>query len=233
MSETTTCTAVRSAAAELALGVVVGAERSAVLAHLESCPDCRVEVQSFAAVTDAIYQLAPAADPPAGFEVRLLARRSEQLQDQGPSGPGSEPAPVTELRLRKPRARRFRAALAAAAVLLVGAGVGLGTLATPGGSRPSVRTAALAWHGVARGNVAVAFGHPAWMFMTVSDLQSSGWVSCVVTERGGREATVGRFLLRNGYGGWAVPLTIPPASITGARIVLDNGTTIASAALPA
>ncbi len=227
MSESTTCTAVREAAAELALGVLVGAERAFVLSHLETCGDCRAEVQGFAAATDALFQLAPEADPPAGFEVRLLARRADSERD-------TTLAPVRSLEQRRAGSKRIRALLAAAAVVVLGAGVGIGTLVSPSGSArlASVRAAELSQQGSDVGSVAVAPGHPAWMFMTVQDVDWSGWIRCVVTERGGREVTVGRFWLHGGYGGWSAPLKVSSASVTGARLKLADGTTIASASLP-
>ncbi|MGO9557521.1 MAG: zf-HC2 domain-containing protein [Acidimicrobiales bacterium] len=231
MSETTTtCTAVRLAAAELALGILVGSERAAVLAHLETCAECRAEVQSFAAATDALFQLAPEADPPAGFEVRLLARRAER---EGDKQVETAPAVIRSLDSRRTATTRMRALLAAAAVVLLGAGVGVGSLVSGGGSQPrlaAVRAAELSWHGSDLGDVVVAPGNPSWVFMSVQDGDYAGWVRCVVTENG-KDVTVGRFLLHDGYGGWAVPLSVAPGAVSGARLELDNGTTIASASL--
>jgi anti-sigma factor RsiW len=230
MSETTTtCTAVRLAAAELALGILVGSERAAVLAHLETCAECRAEVQSFAAATDALFQLAPEADPPAGFEVRLLARRAEAERENQPEAP----AVIRSLDSRRARPRRMRALLAAAAVVLLGAGVGVGSLVSGGTSQPrlaEVRTAELSWHGADLGDVVVTPGNPSWVFMSVQDGSYAGWVRCVVTENG-RAVTVGRFLLHDGYGGWAVPLSVSPGAVSGARLELDDGTTVAAATL--
>src|SRR5204862_6898044 len=70
----TTCEEARSVAAEVALGLVTGAERGAVHAHLETCPSCRRDVDALAAASDRILQLAPPAEPPPGFETRVLWR---------------------------------------------------------------------------------------------------------------------------------------------------------------
>jgi hypothetical protein len=38
-------------------------------------------------------------------------------------------------------------------------------------------------------------------------------------------------LLHDGYGGWAVPLSVSPGAVSGARLELDDGTTVAAATL--
>ncbi|MHB1988141.1 MAG: hypothetical protein ACYCSF_09170 [Acidimicrobiales bacterium] len=231
MGETSTCTAVREAAAEIALGVLLGSERAHALAHLEICPPCAAEVRGFAAAADTLFQLAPRTEPPAGFEVRLLARRALQERDGEVEGRSPSRVPT---RLGSARASSGLRVSAAAVILAAGIGIGALVFARSGSGHPaSVRTAELSSHGIVRGNVAVAFGHPSWMFMTVEDPGWSGWVRCVLTERGHREVTVGRFVLDSGYGAWAVRLTMPLDAVQGARLELDDGTTIAAASFPA
>jgi hypothetical protein len=67
------CAAVEERAAELALGVLSGPERAAVLEHLASCAQCRSVVGELAEIADLLPSLAPEAAPPAGFEDRVLA----------------------------------------------------------------------------------------------------------------------------------------------------------------
>jgi hypothetical protein len=67
------CASVREIAAELALGIADGEERARALEHLAECPACRAHVERLAAVADDLAMLAPAADPPAGFEDRTNA----------------------------------------------------------------------------------------------------------------------------------------------------------------
>lgn len=219
MTTPVACSGVRERAPELALGVLVGAERAAVLDHLERCTECRHEVQRFAAAADAVLQLAPVAEPPAGFEVRLLERRAG----------GREPGHVPALR------RRARAAVAAAAAVVIAAGIGVSLGTSSGGpaAPKDVRTAQLSYDGSDRGSLVVAEGHPAMLVMTVDVPHWSGWVRCVVRESGGDEVTVGRFWLANGHGSWSVRLHMPAMTVRGAAIVEMGGATMASGTLPA
>lgn len=59
--------------AELALGVLEGKERADTLAHVEHCRACQHELLLMGDVADRLAQLTPAAEPPAGFETRVLA----------------------------------------------------------------------------------------------------------------------------------------------------------------
>jgi hypothetical protein len=69
-----TCTQVQEAAPELALGILGGAERAEVVHHVDHCARCQAVVAQFAEAADALPLLAPEIEPPAGFEVRTLAR---------------------------------------------------------------------------------------------------------------------------------------------------------------
>ena len=66
-----TCAEVREAAAELVLGTLDGERRAATAAHLATCAACRSEVEDLTRVTDALWLVAPEAEPPAGFESRV------------------------------------------------------------------------------------------------------------------------------------------------------------------
>src|SRR4029450_1350136 len=67
------CEQVRELASELALGIAEGEDRDAALRHLDGCSGCRQLVSELSSVGDELLQLAPAHDPPAGFESRGLA----------------------------------------------------------------------------------------------------------------------------------------------------------------
>ena len=60
--------------AEFALGISTGRDRAMVLAHVEDCARCRLEVDRLSAAADSLLELVPPADPPIGFEVRLFER---------------------------------------------------------------------------------------------------------------------------------------------------------------
>jgi len=82
-----TCAELADVATELALGVLTGRERAAALAHLDTCDGCREEVRQLMATSDQLLALLPPAEPPAGFETRVLDRL-------GLSGPATGQAPA-------------------------------------------------------------------------------------------------------------------------------------------
>ena len=68
------CERVRELAPELALGIADGEERAAALEHLARCPDCRRYLEELSVSADELLLLAPAQEPPLGFEERVLAQ---------------------------------------------------------------------------------------------------------------------------------------------------------------
>src|SRR3954466_6961070 len=69
-----TCAEVRELAPELALGILGGAERAEVVLHVNGCSRCQAYVSELTEAADVIPQLVPGAEPPAGFEDRVLNR---------------------------------------------------------------------------------------------------------------------------------------------------------------
>jgi hypothetical protein len=69
-----TCAELADVAAELALGVLTGRERAVAIAHLDTCAMCREDVRQLMATGEQLRELLPPAEPPAGFETRVLAR---------------------------------------------------------------------------------------------------------------------------------------------------------------
>ena len=100
----TDCAKMRELAPELALGVLVGAERGEALAHLAGCAECQHLVDELSDAADALLLLAAEAEPSLGFESRVLRA----------------------LTVDEPRRRPWRwIATAAAAVLLAAAATGI------------------------------------------------------------------------------------------------------------
>ncbi|HTC80448.1 MAG TPA: zf-HC2 domain-containing protein, partial [Acidimicrobiia bacterium] len=91
---------------ELALDVLPGDRRTALLNHLEECPGCRQLLDELSETADALLLAGPVAAPPPGFEDRVL----ERIQ---------APRARAQTRLRL-----FAAAAAAALLLAVGGVVG-------------------------------------------------------------------------------------------------------------
>jgi hypothetical protein len=101
-----TCAELADVAAELALGVLIGRERASALAHLDTCDACREEVRQLMATGGQLLELLPPAEPPAGFETRVLDR----LGLPAPAEAGAPARGHAELlqaaRIKSPRRRR-------------------------------------------------------------------------------------------------------------------------------
>jgi hypothetical protein len=67
------CEVCQSLIPEIALGVLHGRERAEALAHIEHCPACQRELLLMGDLADRLVELTPSAEPPAGFETRVLA----------------------------------------------------------------------------------------------------------------------------------------------------------------
>jgi hypothetical protein len=162
-----TCAELADVAAELALGVLTGRERAAALAHLDKCEECREYVRQLMATGEQLLDLLPTAEPPAGFETRvleriglpapareetqedtypqLISRRGHGAKHRGPARgtrpgadrPGAPPAGPGGAR----RPGRMRRLLAATAVGLAIIAAGLGGWRMGVGAAPSASTA--------------------------------------------------------------------------------------------
>ncbi len=217
------------ALAELALGTLAGQERSDVLAHVARCHACALELSELSRITDDLLQLAPAASPPVGFELRVV----ERVLACSTSAPTGRPR-----RRKRHRLASWRpAAVAALLAAVVGTGAGLLAASTtagkapPAASRPVTLSASLARHGRVFGHVRVSSGRTPWLFVTVDDLTGPGsrTVICEVTLVDGTTAKLGRFRLSQGYGSWGVPLAAPADSLRRALLVGTDGSVLASA----
>jgi hypothetical protein len=214
------CEAYGDDLAELALGILSGRDRLAVLAHVESCERCTAELERLSSVADALLALGPEVEPPVGFESRLAERL------QSPSVPH--------------RARRARRAsvLAVAALVLALVGFGLGAVIGPRSvnvpapsASASLTSANLSSHGQVLGQVMISSGTPAWMFMTIDEGAWSSQVTCEVMLASGKVVKIGVFKLSNGYGAWGAALPAPARDVRSARLVAPDGTVLASAKL--
>ena len=194
MSELT-CTNVRDAAAEYALGILPAGERADVARHLLGCEECRNEVRELEEVGTELLGLVPDAEPPLGFDRRVLAH------------------------VQRPRRRPVRmwvasgvAAAAAAAVVLV---------SMLHGQTPRVHQvlATLVSDGRPVGMVYTE-GRPQWLEMNVDDPAMSGPVTCYVVKAGGHLVRLGTFDLVHGSGYWGAPLDQAGSGrVIGVRLV--------------
>lgn len=181
----TTCAETREHAAELVLGTLDGETRAAVVAHLASCAECRDEVASLARVADTLWLSAPEAEPPAGFETKVLRAVRPRRRY------------VTPVRLL---------GVAAALVLLL-AGVVAGSARVRGPERSAGvmrdRTSAVVGHAV------VAGGDQAYVYVSVDDWGDSGDYVVEVVRRDGSHVAVAPIHIARGRGSAGAPLPVP------------------------
>ncbi|MBV9254743.1 MAG: zf-HC2 domain-containing protein [Actinobacteria bacterium] len=197
---TMTCEQVRESAAELALGIVSGAERAAALEHLAGCPACRAEVESLSDVADELLLLAPQAEPALGFETRVTDRMVG-------AGIG--------LTSRPPRRRRLLTVAAVAACVL---GVAIGftglyerhrsssldreyvnALRVLGG-KALLASRLIDVSGSDSGEVFVYDGKPSWLYVYVNDAKAAGPLSVELHWAHGTPTTLAGLHADRGHG---------------------------------
>jgi hypothetical protein len=241
------CHGFSDVAAELALGVLTGRERAAALAHLDQCDACREHVRQLTMTGEGLLQLLPTAEPPAGFESRVLeriglaapapapapARRASRIGRLFHAGPRSatSAAPASRQLRQAGWTRRTLAAAAVVVAVVVGGlggwGLSAGT-SSPASSQLASATLLSTGHQTV-GKVFLYQGSPRWLYMSVDMPSGDGTVLCQVLSRSGQVTTVGSFRLADGHGHWGSPATGAPGQLTGARLVTTNGTVLATA----
>jgi predicted anti-sigma-YlaC factor YlaD len=206
----TDCAKMREMAPELALGVLVGAERGEALAHLAGCAECRHLVDELSEAADALLLLAAEAEPSLGFESRVLAR----------------------LAADQPRRRPWRwIANAAAAALLAAAATGIVVHQVDGRSDDlHLRAAELrAATGKDTGDVYVMAGRPAWVFMSVTSTETGRSYMCELDFADGHVVRAGKFTVADREGWWGTAVKTGIDDLRSVRLLAPDGTTIASA----
>jgi hypothetical protein len=227
MSGDAQCDEIRVLLPELALGIADGEDRSRALEHAATCADCRRELESLSAVADGLLELAPAAEPPAGFEARVLGA----------------------LHPDRRRARRtFRRPFAFAAVALATAAMTAGitvrafegdrsladhyrsVLAEAHGSYFSaarLRDAA----GAEGGTVFLYQGAPSWLVLTVSQPYVRSVDRAEIETRDGRRLPLAWFGLDEGTWGGAVPVGLD--AVSHVRLLDREGRVVLDTSVPA
>jgi hypothetical protein len=221
------CAEFYDSAAELALGVLTGRERAEALAHLDHCEACREHVRQLTMTGEQMLGLLPTAEPPAGFETRVMDRLGLTVP---------APQPLRHRRRRPTWGHGFspRRVLAAAAVVvgLLGAAVGgwgLHALTAPTASATLTSATLVAARDHDQvGQVFVFNGQPRWMYMSVDLEAGDDTVICQLVGADGHITTVGSFRLADGYGSWGSPAWTGDGAPVGARLVTANGTVLAS-----
>ena len=98
-----------------AVGALRPAEADRVGAHLGACPACRAELAEIATVVNALPDMVPLREPPAGLKARILSAAAPGAA----AGPAAVRARATPWPFRPARGWLGVGALAAAVVLLV------------------------------------------------------------------------------------------------------------------
>ena len=223
------CTVFAELAPDLALGVLAEPERAEALAHARSCRSCREELASLSSVVDELSLLAPAVEPPVGFEQRVAGALAAAVEG---------PATSSIVELRPARARRLlvrkRVLSVAAVVAALGAGLAAGWGIGGGTNRPAEAVPVMHGELTAQGRPVgeiIAYGGPTpWMYMTVDVGHMNGAVECVLNVSGHRVA-MGSFGVTDGLGYWSAPLPESITALRGARLVQADGQVLASAVL--
>jgi hypothetical protein len=218
-----TCDEARALAAEVALGLVTGPERAEVLAHLDACVACRREVEELAGVSDRVVLFAPSAEPPAGFEVRVL----ERIDD---ASHGAAAAAGTARR----RSRRWLVPVAAALVAIA-ATVGIVAANADRDETHLVEAPMRTLEGRDVGTVYLHTTEPGWVFVNVP-----GWsrfvgdtylVQAELVD--GSTVDLGSLTFEpDDDGGWGTATSLDPTTITQLSMVDDQGVVWCIAEMP-
>lgn len=214
MTSNSACADIRLLLPELALGTLTGQDRGRALEHIGGCLDCRGELQSLSEVADDMLMLAPSAEPPVGFESRVIERVG-----------------VTQ-RTRLHGSRRVTVAAVAlvaalsggAAVFVVGAadrelaGSYRRTLGVADGKYFAARPLENG-EGSAAGHVFGYQGSPSWVLCVVSDGMDEGTYDIEITAIGGGTWSAGEMHVEEGKGTWAQPLGVDLHDVLRLRLV--------------
>ena len=240
------CAEFADAAAELALGVLTGRERARALAHLDRCEACRENVRQLAVTGEELVGLLPAIEPPAGFETRVMERLGLGTPTPARRLPAGQPgAPVRPeaSRLDQWRDGPGRGELSAPDAVRRGrrggghrgrpGRLGLHAATSSPAASPLSSAAFLTASHQTAGKVYFYDGEHRWLYMSVDIGSGNGTVICQVEGPDGHLTTVGSFRLAGGYGYWGSPDPVADGPLTGARLVTNTGTVLATATFPA
>lgn len=221
------CEHVRALAPELALGIADGKERADALAHLASCGECRGHVAELTDIADGLLSLAPAHEPPVGFESRVAAA----IDDAAPA----PPAPTRPLRRRRRRAPL----LALAAALVAAAATASGLLLAFQGDRDLAGQYRAALErvggryfqagrlfdasGVPVGKVFGYEGKPSWLFVLVYEPYRSGRLSASLVTMSGATVPLQEFEANRAHEGWGGAIPIDLSDVRLVRLVDASG----------
>jgi hypothetical protein len=226
MRDEVNCDEVRELAPELALGTATGEERARALQHLATCSNCRLHVDELSGVADNLLLLAPAHEPPIGFESRVIDRIS--------SGP------------RPPRWRRMLPAVVAAVLAAIGA---LALMYVVSGQdrelaahyRKALEQANGSYFGGLQlrdadgrraGHVFAYAGSPSWVVVLLTGSTGSGTYAVELITREGANVQLGSVDVVNGRGTFGSTLSVSLRDVARIQLVEGDGEDLLKAEFP-
>lgn len=228
----TTCAEVQDLAAELALGGVSGTERAAAVGHLARCEGCRSLVDELARAADSILLLAPPAEPPPGFESRVLAG----IASAAAAAPRPSALRAGARRLRAAAAAvALVAALSALAVVELGHGDHARSVAAPTATG-GVRTALVRDGGGRWTCRALVYGEsPTWLVVSLDRSDGLSAAFSVEAVRAGHPGAVpvGTFSIADGHGSLATTVDVGAEQVQAVRVLDQAGRVRYEATFPA
>jgi Putative zinc-finger len=224
------CRQFRDLAAELALNVLGARERERALRHLDGCARCSEAIRVFTGVADGLVGSLPEAEPPAGFENRVVASLT----------PADPRRSRSRSRTSVTQAVAVLGAAALVGAVLVGEGLAgddvdpgaVGLAPFDGSEERTVQYAPLLGENQQVGQAYLYRGDPTWIYLSLTPPKSSsnaGTVDCEVVHDDGTVTRVGSVTLNHGSAAWGGPAPAPPDSLVGARVVDHAGHMLAVA----
>lgn len=204
-----TCDELRTIAADLALDEVTGEARADALTHIATCDPCRAVVAELALVADSVLLVAPAHEPPPGFESRVLRRIG---------------AP-TSARDRARHALPVVAAALVAATLGVIGGTQVSDRRGHGARRPPIAATFLTVSSARPAGAVVLTDAPDRMTCVFSDDAFGGDYDVVVVLRDGSRKSVGTFTATKVPWSWTwtMPSSIDVGDVREVRVRSGDG----------
>lgn len=227
------CEEIRELAPEIALGIADGEQRAEALRHLAQCGGCRRAVEQLSQVADDLLLVAPAEEPSAGFESRVV----EAMGLQEPPRRRRVRRRLTARRL----ALRIGPALATAGVTAVAlvavyhndhqtAERYRETLAEANGQY--FEAAPLRDEAGSRGGVAFGYqGSPSWLFLTIDRGHRDSVTRAELTTKDGRTIPV-RSISLDSRGGWGGAIPVKLYSLKSIRVLGKGSGVVLEASFP-
>jgi Putative zinc-finger len=214
---TLTCAELRELAPELALGVLGGAERAEALTHVEGCGACRAVVADLTDTAETLPLIAREAEPPAGFEGRVISAVGGQR-----------------------RRRRLRWAAVVAATAAAAAIISIVTVRVVDNGRDDdvavSGAASVVWsapmvdaQGTDVGWTFVSDGRPAAVGISVSYALPSGRYTIESVRGDGKTLELGTLTVSDGSGAWAGTVPTAEGDLIVVRLLDEAGSVVCTA----